>query len=115
MAALQGYAQSQNNIGVMYAFGNGVIQNYQEANKWFELAAEQGDAVAQYKLGLVYETGVLGAKQNFIKAKKYYEDAISGGITEAKGRLSYVNKVLATSQKKHLEKNKSNNDPLNIR
>ena len=38
----------------MYAKGQGTPQNYAEALKWFRLAANQGDADAQYNLGLVY-------------------------------------------------------------
>ena len=44
LAAEQGHARAQNNLGVMYEFGDGVPQNYAEAVKWFHLAAEQGNA-----------------------------------------------------------------------
>ena len=37
---------------VMYDNGEGVPQDYAEAVKWYRLAAEQGDARAQYNLGL---------------------------------------------------------------
>ena len=32
-------------------------QNYAEAVKWFRLAADQGDASAQYNLGVMYAKG----------------------------------------------------------
>ncbi len=35
-------AEAQVNLGVMYAVGQGVPQDYQEAMKWFRLAADQG-------------------------------------------------------------------------
>jgi len=35
----------------MYRRGQGVSQNYKTAAKWFRLAAEQGDAAAQFNLG----------------------------------------------------------------
>ena len=41
----------------MYAKGQGVIQDYKEALKWFRLAAAQGDAKAQYNLGVMYDNG----------------------------------------------------------
>ena len=36
----------------MYANGEGVAQDYEEAVKWYRLAAEQGDTQAQSGLGL---------------------------------------------------------------
>jgi TPR repeat protein len=41
----------------MYNEGRGVPQDYAEAAKWYKLAAEQGDALAQYNLGLSYARG----------------------------------------------------------
>ena len=41
----------------MYANGKGVIQDDQEAIKWYRLAVEQGFADAQYNLGWMYENG----------------------------------------------------------
>ena len=35
-------------------FGEGVEQDYAEAVKWYRLAAEQGNADAQYNLGYAY-------------------------------------------------------------
>ena len=41
----------------MYAIGEGVPQDHAEAGKWFRLAAEQGDAEAQYYVGEMYAIG----------------------------------------------------------
>ena len=41
----------------MYRQGNGVRQNYKTAAWMFRLAAEQGDVIAQVKLGLAYADG----------------------------------------------------------
>ena len=41
----------------MYATGEGVPQDDAEAVRWFRLAAEQGDARAQFNLGVRYDTG----------------------------------------------------------
>ena len=43
-------------LAVMYAKGEGVPQDDPEAVRWYRLAAEQGQADAQYGLG-VYATG----------------------------------------------------------
>ena len=42
----QGNASAQDNLGLMYAKGEGVPQNNAEAVKWFRLAAVQGNASA---------------------------------------------------------------------
>ena len=38
----------------MHSKGQGVPQDYKEAVKWYRLSAEQGDAQAQYNLGVMY-------------------------------------------------------------
>jgi TPR repeat protein len=38
LAAAQGYADAQYDLGTMYKDGQGVPQNYVEAHKWFNLA-----------------------------------------------------------------------------
>ena len=43
LAADQGLAIAQFNLGIMYENGQGVIQSYSEARKWYTLAANQGD------------------------------------------------------------------------
>ena len=53
--AIQGNADAQYNLGLMYNNGDGVPQDYAEAVKWYRLAAEQGDAMAQSNLGTMYE------------------------------------------------------------
>ena len=50
--AEQGYSSAQYNLGVMYQYGRGVKQNDFEAVKWFSKAADQGDANAQFMLGM---------------------------------------------------------------
>ena len=42
LAADQGDANSQNNLGLMYAQGQGVAQDYVLAHTWFNLSATQG-------------------------------------------------------------------------
>jgi len=40
LAAAQGYADAQTNIGLRYATGQGVTLNYPEAVKWLRLVAK---------------------------------------------------------------------------
>jgi localization factor PodJL len=48
-AADRGIADSQFNLGILYARGIGVEQNLAESFKWFSLAATQGDVDAGRK------------------------------------------------------------------
>ena len=50
LAAEQGDADAQYNLGTMFATGQGLPQNNAEAARWYRLAAEQGDANAQRNL-----------------------------------------------------------------
>ena len=45
--AEQGDASAQTNLGVMYAAGLGVPQDYVSAHMWFNLAAATGDEEAR--------------------------------------------------------------------
>ena len=62
-----GYDVAQFNLGVMYDNGQGVLQDYKEAVKWYRLAAEQGYADAQYNLGVMYDNGE-GVPQDYARS-----------------------------------------------
>jgi uncharacterized protein len=90
----QGNADAQDNLGKMYAEGQGVPQDYAEAVKWYRLAADQGNAQAQTNLGVMYYEGQ-GVPQDYAEAAKWYrlaadQDNADGqynlGIMYAKGR-----------------------------
>jgi uncharacterized protein len=83
MAAEQGFASAHYNLGLMYANGQGVAQDYAEAVKWYRKAAEQGFAVAQSKLGLMYYNGQ-GVEQDYAKAVKWFRKAAEQGNAEAR-------------------------------
>ena len=55
--AAQGNAEAQNNLGELYAKGQGVPQDYVQARKWYEKAAAQGNALAQNNLAELYFAG----------------------------------------------------------
>jgi uncharacterized protein len=69
---------AQYNLGLMYFHGTGVSQDYEEAIKWFKLAAEQGVVRAQYNLGLMYFHGN-GVLKDDAEAFKWYELAAEQG------------------------------------
>ena len=51
----------------MYHNGNGVLKDSAEALKWFRKSAEQGNAFAQFKLGVMYGKGN-GVQQDYAEA-----------------------------------------------
>ena len=52
----------------MYNQGQGVRQDYQKAKEWYQKAANQGNATAQYNIGVMYAQGQ-GVRQDYRKAK----------------------------------------------
>ena len=76
LAAEQGLADAQYNLGGLYYSGQGVPQDYAEAVKWFRLAADQGDAGAQYNLGIMYSEGQ-GVAHDLVKAHMWFNLAAS--------------------------------------
>ena len=62
----------------MYDEGRGVRQDYAKAVQWYRKAAGQGNAVAQYNLGLMYEEGQ-GVSKNRKVAKEWYKKACANG------------------------------------
>jgi Sel1 repeat len=87
--AEMGYAPAQYNLGVVYAKGRGVAQDYVEAAKWYRLAADQGHAAAQYSLGGLYATGQ-GVAQDYVEAAKWYRLAADQGDPDAQYRLGLM-------------------------
>src|SRR6266702_1426909 len=72
--AEQGDANAQYSLGVSYAWGKGVPQDYAEAVRWYRKAADQGDANGQYSLGFSYAQG-LGVPQDYAQAVRWYRKA----------------------------------------
>jgi TPR repeat protein len=79
----------------MYAQGHGVPQDYTEALKWFHLAANQGNANAQYMLGYLYEYGrgvpqsntFAEVAEDVTEAIKWYRLAAKQGYQDAQAAL----------------------------
>ena len=88
LAAEQGNAIAQLNLGRCYRDGIGVVKNEKEEFKWFKLAAEQGNAIAQLNLGCCYRDGI-GVAKNKEKAFKWFKLAAVQGNAEAQNNLGY--------------------------
>ncbi len=89
LAADQGNAEAQNNLGVMYDKGQGVTQNYQEAARLYKLAADQGYARAQFNLGVLYSNGT-GVTQNYQEAARLFKLAADQGHALAQAKLGVM-------------------------
>ena len=92
----------------MYDNGKGVPKDHKTAVKWYRLAAEQGNAYAQYNLGTLYDegegvvqfrnnSGVYWIQDN-IYAHMWYSIAASSGHKSADKYLQRVAKKLTPSQ-----------------
>lgn len=88
-AAEQGDASAQYDLGVMYAEGHGVPQDYAEAATWYQKAADQGHADAQINLGDMYCDGK-GVSQDYAEAFKWFRKAAEQGDGVAQDFLGYM-------------------------
>ena len=92
LSAAQGNALAQFNLGVIYHFGKGVVQDYAEAVKWYKLSAAQGHASAPYNLGVMYYDGQ-GVVQDYAEAVKWYKLAAAQGFAIAQSNLGVMYEI----------------------
>lgn len=78
--------REQLKLGERYAYGRGVRRNDEEAIKWFRLAAEQGNAEAQYKLAIMLDKG-FGTSTNHTEALVWYKRAADQGHASAENNI----------------------------
>jgi hypothetical protein len=67
----------------MYAQGQGVLQDFKQAEYWLFLAAEQGHAQAQEFLGAMYANGV------GVQADVRHRPGSPGGFQRSRALVSY--------------------------
>ena len=89
---------AQNNLALMYYKGEGVLQDYVEAAKWYRKAAEQGDADAQHNLGVMYHFGE-GVEKDDVEAYAWLFLAKAKGIEKSSEAISLFEKDLTAEQK----------------
>ena len=87
--AEQGKAAGQFNLGLLYAYGQGVPQDYVQARQWWEKAGAQGHVKAQYNLGVLYNDGQ-GVPQHHALAKQWFEKAAEQGDAGAQVKLGIL-------------------------
>jgi TPR repeat protein len=76
--AERGNAAAQFDLGVMYAQGDGVAQDFGSAIDWYRRSASQGYAMAQTNLGMMYAKG-LGVPSDYTQAADWYRRAAIQG------------------------------------
>ncbi len=85
LVSLAGLARAGFDEGVA-AYDRG---DYATALKEFRPLAEQGDASAQFSVGIMYESGK-GVPQDYAEAAKWYRRAAEQGIAEAQSILGVM-------------------------
>lgn len=86
--AMLGDASSQTSLGAAYLYGWGVDKNEVEAVKWLRKAAEQGQPLAQFDMGSVYQTGLGGVTKDAAQAFQWYRKSAELGNVFAQGNLA---------------------------
>ncbi len=97
--AQNGDLNAQMSLGYMYLYGdseNNIKQDYKEAFKYYEMAANQGDNVAINNLGSLYYSGI-GVEQNILKATQLFAKAADLGNAEAMVNLAFID-ISSTGQ-----------------
>ena len=96
LAAAQGNALAQYNLGDKYKNGAGVPKDNAEAVRWYRLAAAQGNAGAQGSLGFMYATGA-GVPQNTERAYVWFSLEVAGQSV-ADRHIAVINRDRATAR-----------------
>ena len=93
LAADQGHADAQNNLGLMYADGRGVVEDDAEAVRWLRLAADQGVAGGLYNLGVMYADGE-GVLQDNVTAHMWFNIAGANGDEDGRDNREKIERKM---------------------
>ena len=88
-SATSGDADAQNNLGFMYATGQGIPKDYAEAARWYRKAADQDYPDAQNNLGVMYNNGQ-GFPRDYAEAIRWYRKAADLGDVKAQYNLGQL-------------------------
>lgn len=88
--ANEGKLEAQMNLGYMYLYGvNGVETDYEQAFKYYTMAAAQKDPIALNNLGSLYFSGI-GTKADVQKAAELFSKAAENGNDNAAVNLAFI-------------------------
>ena len=82
-AARSGNAEAEELIGIMYALGLGVEQDYQRAFDWYLRSSMKGHPGAQSGVAWYYELGLGMPKPDLMRAYMWYVLSAIGGDPDA--------------------------------
>jgi TPR repeat protein len=102
-AARSGNAEAEELIGVMYALGLGVDQDYVRAFDWYLRSAMKGHAGAQSGVGWYYETGLGLPATDLVRAFLWYQLSTIGGDPDAAISVEEVVKKMTPDQIEHAQ------------
>ena len=91
--AKSGNAAAQLRLGLLYFHGHGVRESDADARQWFERAARQGYAEAQFQLANMYAYGLADAgrgEDHDLQAAQWYFEAARQGHAEAQYSLGIL-------------------------
>lgn len=83
--AAETHIGAQLSLGIMYAEGLGVPQDYGKARHWFRTSGKYNQ-YAQYNMGVMYAKG-LGVPRNTPRAAKWFRRAASQNNEDARDAL----------------------------
>lgn len=94
--AKAGNLLAQNVLGMAYKYGRGTEQNHARSLQWFRVAADQGDADAQFNLGRIYGKAfgtyakLRAAPQDDVQAVYWYCKSAEQGYRPAQFSLAEI-------------------------
>lgn len=91
-------------IGSLYYKGEKIKQDYKEAIKWYQIAADLNDSNAQNQLGYMYQSG-FGVTQDTQEAIKWYQKAGNQNHTVAQNDLKDTDCQVPLSTPFNFDKN----------
>lgn len=86
LAADQGHARAQTQLGYMYATGSGVTANDAEAVRLYRLSVAQGEMFGLYSLGVMYRDGRAVTRDD-TEAARLFRLAADQGLAPAQSAL----------------------------
>ena len=87
--AEEGDARAQYYLGIMYANGEGVLENDRQAAYWFRKSAKQGNSQSQYHLGMMYANGE-GVPEDDTQAVYWFRRSAKQGDARAQFNLGVM-------------------------
>jgi len=89
VAAEEGDAEAQYQLGLTYLTGNGISKDHRQALKWLFKSAKQGNAKAQLKLASISLEGQI-VRKDYAEAAKWFRLAAEQGESEAQLKLGHL-------------------------